>query len=295
MTSYQQKLALAANWCSGFEGCPANLNVIHTTSQPGSPGSFFSLPLEIREWIYEFYSINDGLIWSFKSQKDYDKFHGRSTVRRLSGSSCHGQGRSANALINTCRQAYLEGSKAFYQSNGFSLYSGWTLRKFLREMQPIHIKSIRELHIARPFDLGPTRKGNRSDIHLADVSNFYKSFTNLEILHLAGMSHMVSIIGLGPVPGSHHGHAAILYTLYALTKTLKRLKKITLTADMPRSEVLPYTSNDHSTHTFDHIPGWVYSVVSYKKVYQSRHIRRVTETLERAHGPFWPGGPSEIR
>ena len=291
MRSDHQESRVVSQYFMGGGDSQANLGISHSTSQSGSPGSFFRFPLEIRELIYEFYSINDRLIWSFKSQKDHDKAHERSTDRQITSDTLSRVlGPSANALIHTSRQTYLEGSKIFYQTNGFSLYSGWTLRKFLWRMQRVHIQAIRELHIAHPFYVDAMSKGAPKSID--DDLGILKSFTNLEILHLAGMSYSVPVGGFDNTP-SRRAHVVILHTLYVLaTDILTRLKKIRLTVDMPRSEIF-YIKG--FTLTFDQIPGWVYSVDVCKKVYQPRRVWTVTEILEQVHEPFWPGSPAEVR
>ena len=271
-------------------------NTSSIPSQPNSPGSFYRFPLEIRELIYELYSINEVWIWSVKSDEDHEKAHRAINSSPPNAKPSIVPQSSRNAMFHTCRQAYQEGSSLFYQNNRFTLYSGWMLYRFLGEMQAEHIKIIQDLHVARPFLLRSDGVGSG---HVEPRAlELYEWFPNLQHLHLAGLgpsSGLIASFFTSPRNRAQLPTRRILLALFRLAAILEQLRTITLTSDVPRHKIAWFTNLGFNTWTFDDTPGWAYWAEAFKRVYQPRRVWRVTETLERVHGPFWPGGPTEIR
>ena len=141
-----------------------------TTSQPSSPGSFFSLPPELRNEVYGCLANTSPIDTTSK----LENLTNESTPLKPSRS----------ALTNTCRQTYLESSTLFYTHTTFKLLTP-ALPAFLRAIQAPHILSIQSFILEHSVD-EPQWQGilDRSNPHFLGPLAAFQGLKHLRITGL---------------------------------------------------------------------------------------------------------------
>ena len=126
-----------------------------TITQPTTSTSFFSLPPELRNKIYDLtlcgsapsvlcIESKEELVKPVRDERwailDY-------AIRERRPSSPEPLRPSRNALMHTCRQAYHEAARFYYEENNICVFSGPVCKLFINSLLPAHIESIRFLEI----------------------------------------------------------------------------------------------------------------------------------------------------
>ena len=262
----------------------ATIKLPKKASQSNSKCRFFSLPAEIRLIIYEFYIGDRKLLRNYKSRSDYYRSFPHLTDANLEGRDLgippSVLRSSANALFNTCRLAYQEGSHLFYQKICLWLYSGWTLYKFLGEMPLARVRIIREIRVECIFVLGITWSStwHHPQHPWQKPIELFEWFTGLEILQLASLESLFNICG--------HMHFVevrntLILLLGRLFGTLKHLMEIRLTAGMDPRDLVYYTDPLHHIRILHNVLGWRHSQDPPCAEDEYERFWRVTEVLNR--------------
>ena len=142
--------------------------------QPDSPGSFFSLPAELRNRVYAHITTNNNTPIDATSKQQR---HAKSSTEMNPSRTAH---------ANTCRQPYLESSSLFYTHTIFKLRNAH-LPSFVHDIPAPHLQSIQELLLDRR-DAHWQDTGSPANPHgLCPLSAFH----NLKRLRITGLAEPI--------------------------------------------------------------------------------------------------------
>ena len=281
-----------------------NINIQQPTScQPGGPGYFFQLPAEIRNTIDDLttHVRSENTFWPKFSQQEYAiKYlmpYGKATCAK----SCQSADLKPTvlALAHTCRQAYFESSSRHYGTKTFVFASGDLLQKFVQEVSPMQVSSVKQLKIIKlarmAYDpnpacpnlgkeaVGPTSANICAaaweDLVLEEAAYMDKlgriaeqNINSLKKFH----SLKTLTVGRKWLPeheGLFEDHIEKLATVY---ESLPNLAEIVLMTDVPQElNIYPGLLNE-----FGHNPRCIYTTGESKHVQQGTY-ERITEILTR--------------
>ena len=243
----------------------ANNNGLRTSVPQHSGVSFFDLPMEIRAVIYECAlnpnnrpgrSIIHGCIKPslFSNWADYRRaIHDYNlTDHREDEEQSRELKPSSIALTMTCRQAYQEASHVYYSNARFELDSGYILNRYLKDIQAIHIQSIKRLFLTIQ-----TRPTERDGIcHPFSMQENTGPYSLAVLKHFHGLEDLEMLHSFESKPGPARPCKDFIGFLIDHTKGLKQLKAIRIQSFVWPEQLPNFIS---FRLNFNDIPGWIYS------------------------------------
>ena len=226
--------------------------------QPKTTGSFFSLPGEIRNKCYAIVLSGSApgniRVHSKEERATRDRVY---AIRENRQSPPRAMLPSGNALLHTCRQAYHEGARFYYEDNKFVVFSDPICNAFAKSLSPIHVASIRRLnvnilalrrpimtdfHCRRSWTPEPDENGHRKRISLHDTD-----FMSSKQLNRLAIFQGLRILTFGGRFGSHGSgfprdvfgrpgpSITLLHKLIVLAQTLEHLELIKMISYIHKS------------------------------------------------------------
>ena len=242
-------------------------NQITTTT---STAPFFTLPLELRRIIYD-------LVQAVQAQNPRRVILAPTWNSRAVGCRPSSDMRgSLFALKATCRQIDIEADvTSFYMQNHFVAHDHEVLEAFIADTRPVHLRAIKSLEVRSLGPNNPLGPNVRPNSLRPQTMVLLKPFPGLKVLTLSDM-RLNGCLTLGS--NAEHPSRRLMIKLVEASRGMDSLQRIVVKtkAEYPIDiSWYVYFSIDP-----DDIPNWVYSVR------QRGSRKRVTETLQRVHGPF---------
>ena len=298
----------------------ANINIQQPSSyQSTNRGSFYQLPGEIRELIYDYVlTKKEDIFFPKISQQEYAK-KWLAPYDKVSSALSHqptDRKPTVLALAHTCRQAYYESSKWHYSNKTFLFASGNLLQKFVQDVSPNQVESIKNLKVMsltrmwsapgtnEPF-YRPTsqpRWMSPDDLNeqlALDLTSWNKQFGRITEQNINTLNNFQSLETLivgrryypkdrqlfqmrtGNITNWLHEDRQLFelstQMLVDLCTSLPGLKKIVFQTDVPADEPNSYPG---VLNEAGRVPGWTCTTGESVFV-RSGWIERVTETLSR--------------
>ena len=259
-----------------------------TSYQQGEQMTLFSLPYLVRRMIYDLLLVEAAPI-----EPD---FLGIWPEERQSG-DLHP---SNIAICHVSRQAYQESTSIYYSSNHFRFDCGGHIREFVKDIQPVHTRSMKRLTIRRYDSFVNSCKdfglqvGTNKVISTSWTKYFGGSSTTALLSKFHGLEELRFItIGYTDDDADNHPQKpseAFMRSLAKRSRKLIHLRKIIIHT-MVEDENLDAFRN--FSPDFDIIPGWAHS--GKYESYVRWDMCNVTEVLERVHEPWWPQDSKQRR